>query len=100
MILEPGEGEFHGRASQAFGNCPPRAQPNSPPPRGEGSGMGGTTTFDVLRSTPPCPSPAGGEGTLRPARRLTSTVSIAPECIARLRLTPTAPPPATAAPGR
>ena len=34
-------------------------------PCGEGLGVGGTPTFDVLQSPPPCPSPTRGEGTLR-----------------------------------
>jgi fatty-acyl-CoA synthase len=45
---------------------------DSPPPCGEGLGVGGATTADVLQSPPPCPSPAScrrhafgmmGEGT-------------------------------------
>src|SRR5262245_6933949 len=36
---------------------------DSPPPCGEGLGVGGTATFDVLQSPPPCPSPTRGEGT-------------------------------------
>ena len=63
MVLEPGEGEFHDRASAA-GNRPPQAQPDSPPPCGEGLGVGGTPNLGVLQSPPPCPSPTGGEGTL------------------------------------
>jgi 16S rRNA (guanine527-N7)-methyltransferase len=35
---------------------------NSPPPRGEGLGVGGSPTTSVLRSPPPQPSPARGEG--------------------------------------
>jgi pyruvate dehydrogenase E1 component beta subunit len=34
----------------------------SPPPRGEGLGVGGTTTSEVLRSPPPQTSPTRGEG--------------------------------------
>ena len=34
---------------------------NSPPPRGEGLGVGGSPTTSVLRSPPPQPSPARGE---------------------------------------
>jgi FAD/FMN-containing dehydrogenase/Fe-S oxidoreductase len=37
--------------------------PDSPPPRGEGLGVGGLPTSDVLQSPPPCPSPTRGEGT-------------------------------------
>jgi Fe-S oxidoreductase len=37
---------------------------SSPPPRGEGLGVGGTPTADVLESPPPCPSPMRGEGTV------------------------------------
>jgi chaperone required for assembly of F1-ATPase len=33
-----------------------------PPPRGEGLGVGGTPTLDVLASPPPHPSPTRGEG--------------------------------------
>jgi tRNA pseudouridine32 synthase/23S rRNA pseudouridine746 synthase len=36
---------------------------DSPPPCGEGIGVGGTPTSHVLRSPPPCPSPTRGEGT-------------------------------------
>jgi fatty-acyl-CoA synthase len=35
----------------------------SPPPCGEGLGVGGIPTANVLRSPPPCPSPTRGEGT-------------------------------------
>jgi uncharacterized protein len=38
---------------------------NSPPPCGEGLGVGGTPTIDVLESPPPCPSPTRREGTLK-----------------------------------
>ena len=52
-----------------------RAQLDSPPPCGEGRGVGGTPTPDVLQSPPLCPSPTffvrafgtTGEGTRRPA---------------------------------
>src|SRR5438477_7626691 len=37
-----------------------RADP--PPPCGEGLGVGGATTADVLQSPPPYPSPTRGEG--------------------------------------
>jgi phosphopantothenoylcysteine decarboxylase/phosphopantothenate--cysteine ligase len=37
----------------------------SPPPYGEGLGVGGTPTADVLQSPPPCPSPTRGEGTTK-----------------------------------
>src|SRR5713101_1514917 len=42
-----------------------------PPPCGEGLGVGGAPTANVLQSPPPCPSPARGEGTAaeRSARR-------------------------------
>src|SRR6185436_7704230 len=36
----------------------------SPPPCGEGLGVGGIPIFDVWGFTPPCPSPTRGEGTL------------------------------------
>ena len=37
--------------------------------------MGGTPTFDVLESPPPCPSPTRGEGTLwRPPRFISKPV--------------------------
>jgi excinuclease ABC subunit C len=45
----------------------PQAQPDSPPPCGEGLGVGGLPTSDVLESPPPCPSPTRGEGTLQTA---------------------------------
>jgi hypothetical protein len=35
----------------------------APPPCGEGLGVGGTPTFNVLEFPPPCPSPTRGEGT-------------------------------------
>src|SRR5262245_45111101 len=37
---------------------------DSPPPCGEGLGVGGLPTSDVRDSPPPCPSPTRGEGTL------------------------------------
>ena len=37
----------------------------SPPPRGEGIGVGGIPTLDVLQSPPPQPSPTRGEGVPR-----------------------------------
>ena len=45
--------------------CEPRGkrQPRSPPPCGEGLGVGGTPTSDVLESPHPVP-PRKGEGTL------------------------------------
>ena len=39
------------------------AEVNSPPPGGEGLGVGGPPTSNVLQSPPPCPSPTRGEGT-------------------------------------
>jgi biotin-(acetyl-CoA carboxylase) ligase len=80
-ILVETSGPFLGRKDKAG---PLRARRlDSPPPYGEGSGMGGTTTCDVLQS-PPCPSPtfwgrasdATGEGTLRPAPRPNSIVAV------------------------
>jgi pyruvate dehydrogenase E1 component beta subunit len=50
----------------------PQARPDSPSPRGEGLGAGATPTSDVLRSSPPQPSPAGREGVpAAPASRVT-----------------------------
>src|SRR5262245_29025697 len=46
-----------------------------PPPCGEGLGVGGIPTSDVLNSPHPVPPPQGGEGTLWPAPRLISTVT-------------------------
>ena len=51
----------------------PQLRRDSPPPCGEGLGVGGIPTSDVLDSPPPCPSPTRGEGTLRPAPRSIST---------------------------
>jgi BirA family transcriptional regulator, biotin operon repressor / biotin---[acetyl-CoA-carboxylase] ligase len=51
----------------------PRPRSDSPPPCGEGLGVGGTSTFDVLQSPPPCPSPTRGEGT---PRRAPSPISV------------------------
>ena len=48
------------------GSLPPRAT-CPPPPGGEGLGVGGTPTLDVLQSPPPCPSPTRGEGTTKAA---------------------------------
>ncbi len=48
---------------------PPQPRPDSPPPCGEGLGVGGLPTSDVLQSPPRCPSPTRGEGTLRLAPR-------------------------------
>ena len=42
--------------------APATGTTGSPPPRGEGLGVGGTPTSDVLRSPPPQPSPTRGEG--------------------------------------
>jgi pyruvate dehydrogenase E2 component (dihydrolipoamide acetyltransferase) len=44
-----------------------RAAGSSPPPGGEGIGVGGAPKANVLRSPPPQPSPTRGEG-VRPAR--------------------------------
>src|SRR5262245_8213517 len=41
-----------------------RARRGSPPPCGEGPGVGGLPRDDLLRSLQPCPSPTRGEGTL------------------------------------
>src|SRR5262249_47745253 len=49
-------------------------RPDSPPPCGEKLGVGGTLTFEVWGSPPPCPSPTRGEGTLWPAPRPFSAV--------------------------
>src|SRR5687767_9055626 len=54
-----------------------KRRPEPPPPCGEGLGVGGLPTSEVLQSPPPCPSPtslgrasgATGEGTLRLAHR-------------------------------
>ena len=43
-------------------NLAPRVGPDSPPPGGEGLGVGGTPTSNVLQSPPPRPSPTRGEG--------------------------------------
>jgi 16S rRNA (guanine527-N7)-methyltransferase len=49
-----------------------------PPPCGEGLGVGGIPTADVLQSPPLCPFPAGGEGTT--ASRITLIDSDARKC--------------------
>src|SRR5262249_53044917 len=46
-------------------NPAPQSRRDSPPPCGEGLGVGGLPPSDVLQSPPPCPSPTRGEGTLR-----------------------------------
>jgi pyruvate dehydrogenase E1 component beta subunit len=40
----------------------PKSATHAPPPGGEGLGVGGTPTADVVRSPPPQPSPTRGEG--------------------------------------
>jgi 2,4-dienoyl-CoA reductase (NADPH2) len=40
-----------------------QAAHDSPPPCGEGLGVGGVPAANVLQSPPPCPSPTRGEGT-------------------------------------
>jgi error-prone DNA polymerase len=47
----------------------PRLRGDSPPPCGEGLGVGGTPTANVLQSPPPCPSPTRGEGTTKEGER-------------------------------
>src|SRR5262249_34894357 len=55
----------------------PQPRRDSPPPCGEGLGMGGLPPFDVLQSPPPWPSsPPRGEGTLRLASRSISNPSV------------------------
>src|SRR5262245_24825085 len=51
------------------GSPPPRRESirDSPPPCGEGLGVGGLPTLEICDSPPPCPSPTRGEGTLWPA---------------------------------
>jgi pyruvate dehydrogenase E1 component beta subunit len=44
------------------GAAPAASTTGSPPPRGEGLGVGGTPTAAVLQSPPPQPSPTRGEG--------------------------------------
>ncbi|HEX6000659.1 MAG TPA: pyruvate dehydrogenase complex E1 component subunit beta [Hyphomicrobiaceae bacterium] len=44
------------------GASPVTSTTGSPPPRGEGLGVGGTPTSTVLQSPPPQPSPTRGEG--------------------------------------
>src|SRR5262249_11402607 len=51
----------------------PQTRPDSPPPCGEGLGVGGSPDLSVLHSPHPFPPPQGGEGTLRRAPRLTSS---------------------------
>jgi hypothetical protein len=50
----------------------PRARPDSPPPCGEGLGVTGTPTSDILQSPPPCPSRTRAEATLGQAPHLKS----------------------------
>src|SRR6185503_19707772 len=50
---------------------------DSPPPCGEGLGVGGTTNLEVGDSPPPCPSPTRGEGTPPPSPRFISIAALA-----------------------
>jgi ApbE superfamily uncharacterized protein (UPF0280 family) len=70
-----GQGRRRVAANRPRREAPRLPQPrwDSPPPCGEGLGVGGTTTSKVWDSPPPCPSPARGEGTLRLRPRLVST---------------------------
>ena len=45
-----------------FATTPSQTRQDSPPPCGEGLGVGGLPTSDVLQSPPPQPSPTRGEG--------------------------------------
>jgi pyruvate dehydrogenase E2 component (dihydrolipoamide acetyltransferase) len=55
-------------ATKSATRSPPHhAEGVSPTRRGEGLGVGGTPTGNVLRSPPPPPSPTRGEGPARPA---------------------------------
>src|SRR5204863_3067424 len=58
------DGESAGAAPAAKPAPPPTAKgtTRSPPPGGEGLGVGGAPTADVRRSPPPSPSPTRGEG--------------------------------------
>jgi len=56
-------------------SCDRQPRRNSPPPRGEGLGVGGLPIFEVCDSPPPCPSPTRGEGTPRHSPRPISTAS-------------------------
>src|SRR5262245_26166217 len=68
---------------ERFADSPPRRAEGAPPSSGEGLGVGGTPTSDVLGSPPPCPSPtfsgrasgATGEGTMWPAPHPPATIA-------------------------
>jgi UDP-2,3-diacylglucosamine hydrolase len=47
--------------------------------------VGGTPNLEVLGTPPPCPSPARGEGTLRPASRSASSIEHPLRVVGRLR---------------
>jgi DUF1009 family protein len=60
----------------------PRAERRWP---GEGLGVGGTPAFEAREYPPPCPSPARGEGTLRPLPHSTSAFDGRLRLVGRLR---------------
>jgi ApbE superfamily uncharacterized protein (UPF0280 family) len=55
--------------------CDGQPRRDSPPPCGEGLGVGGLPKSEARDSPPPCPSPTRGEGTPRHSPRLISTAS-------------------------
>jgi pyruvate dehydrogenase E1 component beta subunit len=69
-----------GEGAPAAKPAPPAAKSStrSPPPGGEGLGVGGTPTANVLRSPPPPPSPTRGEGVRAAPATRTSEPEIAP----------------------
>jgi ApbE superfamily uncharacterized protein (UPF0280 family) len=62
---------------QAGWDSPPRRAEGAPLACGEGLGVG-TSPFEIWDFPPPCPSPARGEGTLRPTPRPVSTANAFP----------------------
>src|SRR5581483_2124824 len=61
------DGEGIGVGGTPTRNVVPSPRRDSPPPCGEGIGVGGAPPRNVLPSPPPLPSPTRGEGA-RPAR--------------------------------
>jgi len=88
LLLDRGEAlqaaDARGIAIEGLPSPPPKHRSDSPPPCGEGLGVGGAPNLEVLEFPPPCPSPARGEGTLRPVSRSASSVELPLSIVGRL----------------
>jgi DNA ligase 1 len=60
--------DYVGDTAETIALVWPNSTADSPPPCGEGLGVGGIPTSNVLQSPPPCPSPTRGEGTIGAAQ--------------------------------